>query len=41
MDYNERARAFYASRGWEHDGQRRPDNPALLGYRLIIPERAL
>lgn len=37
MDYNDRARAFYVSQGWEHDGHHRPDNPALLGYRLTIP----
>lgn len=37
MDYNQRARAFYARQGWQLDGHHRPDNPALLGYRLIIP----
>jgi ribosomal protein S18 acetylase RimI-like enzyme len=39
MDYNERARAFYARQGWEFDGHHRPDNPALLGYRLNISGR--
>jgi GNAT superfamily N-acetyltransferase len=36
LEYNHRARAFYASKGWEPDGHRRPDNPAVLGYRLSI-----
>ena len=36
MEYNGRARAFYASKGWEPDGHHRPDNPAVLGYRLTI-----
>ena len=40
MDYNHRARAFYTSQGWEQDGHHRPDNPALLGYRLAIPGQA-
>ena len=25
--------------GWELDGHRRPDNSALLGYRLTIPRQ--
>lgn len=41
MDYNQRARAFYARQGWQSDGHHRPDNPALLGYRLIIPAACL
>jgi ribosomal protein S18 acetylase RimI-like enzyme len=40
MDYNQRARAFYTSQGWEQDGHHRPDNSALLGYRLAIPGQA-
>lgn len=39
MEYNHTARAFYASKGWEPDGHHRPDNPALLGYRLTIPRQ--
>lgn len=38
MEYNQRAQAFYTSKGWEPDGHHRPDNPALLGYRLAIPK---
>jgi len=40
MDYNLRTRAFYASQGWEQDAHHRPDNPALLGYRLAIPGKS-
>ena len=35
-DYNKQARAFYASQGWEQDGHHRPDDPAMLGYRLTV-----
>lgn len=40
MDYNDRARAFYARQGWQPDGHHRADNNALLGYRLTIPRLA-
>lgn len=40
-EFNQRARAFYASQGWQSDGRCRPDNPRIgkhrmLGYLLAI-----
>jgi ribosomal protein S18 acetylase RimI-like enzyme len=40
-DFNTRARAFYAARGWRCDGRRPPDGPRigehqLLGYLLDL-----
>jgi ribosomal protein S18 acetylase RimI-like enzyme len=40
MEFNQRARAFYASQGWEPDGHHHPDDPSALGYRLTIPQQA-
>ena len=39
-EFNQRARAFYTSQGWEPDGHHHPDDPATLGYRLTIPAQA-
>jgi ribosomal protein S18 acetylase RimI-like enzyme len=39
-EFNQRARAFYTSQGWEPDGHRHPDDPTALGYRLTIPRQA-
>ena len=39
-EFNQRARAFYTSQGWEPDGHHHPDDPAALGYRLTIPAQA-
>lgn len=41
-EFNQRARAFYASQGWQSDGHYRPDDPRIgehrmLGYLLTIP----
>lgn len=41
-EFNKRARAFYASQGWQSDGHCRPDDPRIgehrmLGYLLAVP----
>jgi GNAT superfamily N-acetyltransferase len=41
-EFNKRARAFYASQGWQSDGHYRPDDPRIgehrmMGYRLDVP----